>query len=166
MINWPGPVITSTTASDVDEELLNRCPVLTVNESREQTEAIHAQQRRAQTLEGLLAQSEKGYLARLHRNAQRRLRPLKVVNPYAEQLTFLSDKTRTRRDHMKYLTLIQSVALLHQYQRTVKRTEHRGSVIEYIEVQPSDIRLANRLAHEVWAGRWTRCRRRRGSCCC
>ncbi|AIX73978.1 hypothetical protein PSNIH2_09385 [Pantoea sp. PSNIH2] len=149
MINWPGPVITSTTASDVDEELLNRCLVLTVNESREQTEAIHAQQRRAQTLEGLLAQSEKGYLARLHRNAQRRLRPLKVVNPYAEQLTFLSDKTRTRRDHMKYLTLIQSVALLHQYQRTVKRTEHRGSVIEYIEVQPSDIRLANRLAHEV-----------------
>ncbi|WP_240149747.1 hypothetical protein, partial [Erwinia amylovora] len=76
-------------------------------------------------------------------------RPLKVVNPYAERLTFLSDKTRTRRDHMKYLTLIQAVALLHQYRRTVKRAEHRGEVLEYIEVQPSDIALANRLAHEV-----------------
>ena len=49
----------TTTAIDVDEELLNRCPVLTVNESREQTEAIHAAQRYAQTLEGLLASNEK-----------------------------------------------------------------------------------------------------------
>jgi len=50
---------------------------------------------------------------------------------------------------MKYLTLIQAVTLLHQYQREIKRAEHRGQVVEYVEVQPSDIRLANRLAHEV-----------------
>ncbi len=148
-VKGPVMLMLTTTASDVDEELLNRCLVLTVNESQEQTKAIHARQRQAQTLEGLLAGSEKGYLTRLHQNAQRLLRPLKVVNPYAEKLTFLSDKTRTRRDHMKYLTLIQSITLLHQYQREVKRAEHRGAVIEYIEVQPSDIALANRLAHEV-----------------
>lgn len=106
-------------------------------------------QRHGQTLEGLLAQSEKQHLTQLHRNAQRLLRPLKVVNPYAHQLTFLSDKTRTRRDHMKYLTLIQAVALLHQYQREVKRATHRGQVIEYIEVTKGDIRLATTLAHEV-----------------
>ena len=148
-VQGPVMLMLTTTASDVDEELLNRCLVLTVNESREQTEAIHAMQRKAQTLDGLLQSSEKQYLTRLHQNAQRLLRPLKVVNPYAEQLTFLSDKTRTRRDHMKYLTLIQAVALLHQYQREVKRVEHRGSFIEYIRVQPSDIRLANRLSHEI-----------------
>ncbi|WKV50860.1 hypothetical protein PL145_00795 [Dickeya fangzhongdai] len=139
----------TTTASDVDEELLNRCLVLTVNESREQTQAIHAMQRHGQTLAGLLQSSEKQYLTTLHQNAQRLLRPLKVVNPYADRLTFLSDKTRTRRDHMKYLTLIQSIALLHQYQREVKRVTHRGAVIEYIEVEKSDIALANHLAHEV-----------------
>ncbi len=148
-VKGPVMLMLTTTASDVDEELLNRCLVLTVNESREQTQAIHALQRRGQTLAGLLQVSEKGYLTRLHQNAQRLLRPLKVVNPYAEKLTFLSDKTRTRRDHMKYLTLIQAVALLHQYQRAVKRAEHRGQVLEYIEVQPSDIALANKLAHEV-----------------
>lgn len=148
-VKGPVMLMLTTTAIDVDEELLNRCLVLTVNESREQTQAIHAMQRQAQTLAGLLAVSEKGYLIKLHQNAQRLLRPLKVVNPYAEKLTFLSDKTRTRRDHMKYLTLIQAVALLHQYQRTVKRTAHRGEVLEYIEVQPSDIALANKLAHEV-----------------
>lgn len=50
---------------------------------------------------------------------------------------------------MKYLTLIQSIALLHQYQRKVKRVQHRGQWLEYIEVEKSDIELANRLAHEV-----------------
>ncbi|EKY6621713.1 toprim domain-containing protein, partial [Escherichia coli] len=148
-VQGPVMLMLTTTAIDVDEELLNRCLVLTVNESREQTQAIHAMQRHGQTLEGLLAQNEKQYLTQLHRNAQRLLRPLKVVNPYAHQLTFLSDKTRTRRDHMKYLTLIQAVTLLHQYQREVKRVTHRGQVIEYIEVTKDDIALATRLAHEV-----------------
>ncbi|MCT8347845.1 DNA primase, partial [Photorhabdus temperata] len=148
-VQGPVMLMLTTTAIDVDEELLNRCLVLTVNESREQTQAIHAMQRHRQTLAGLLADSEKGYLTQLHQNAQRLLRPLKVVNPYAHQLTFLSDKTRMRRDHMKYLTLIQAIALLHQYQREVKKTTHRGQVIEYIEVTQDDIALANQLAHEV-----------------
>ncbi|MCT2385928.1 CHC2 zinc finger domain-containing protein [Erwinia pyrifoliae] len=148
-VKGPVMLMLTTTAIDVDEELLNRCLVLTVNESREQTEAIHAMQRQGQTLEGLLMTSEKAHVTRLHQNAQRLIRPLKVVNPYASRLTFMSDKTRTRRDHMKYLTLIQSVALLHQYQREVKRVAHRGEVIEYIEVEREDIALANRLAHEI-----------------
>jgi DNA primase catalytic core len=148
-VKGPVMLMLTTTAIDVDEELLNRCLVLTVNESREQTEAIHAAQRYAQTLEGLLASNEKSYITQLHQNAQRLLRPLNVVNPFASQLTFMSDKTRTRRDHMKYLTLIQSVALLHQYQREVKQVEHRGQIVEYIEVQRSDIVLANQLAHEI-----------------
>jgi hypothetical protein len=50
---------------------------------------------------------------------------------------------------MKYLTLIKSIALLHQYQREIKRIERNGQVLEYIEVEPSDIELANELAHEV-----------------
>ncbi|MDR4880071.1 putative CHC2 zinc finger protein [Escherichia coli H605] len=148
-VKGPVMLMLTTTAIDVDEELLNRCLVLTVNESREQTEAIHAAQRYAQTLEGLLAANEKSYITTLHQNAQRLLRPLNVVNPFASQLTFMSDKTRTRRDHMKYLTLIQAIALLHQYQREIKRVEHRGQVVEYIEVTREDIALANRLAHEI-----------------
>ena len=148
-VKGPVMLMLTTTAIDVDEELLNRCLVLTVNESREQTEAIHAAQRYAQTLEGLLAANEKSYITALHQNAQRLLRPLNVVNPFASQLTFMSDKTRTRRDHMKYLTLIQAIALLHQYQREIKRVEHRGQVVEYIEVMREDIALANRLAHEI-----------------
>ena len=146
-----GPVMLflTTTAIDVDEELTNRCLVLTINESREQTRAIQAQQRSRRTLAGLMAQSEAEATHRLHRNAQRLLRPLAVVNPYAEQLTFLDDRTRTRRDHAKYLTLIETIALVHQHQRTLRTARSGGKVIEYIEATLDDIALANELAHEV-----------------
>ncbi len=146
-----GPVMLflTTTAIDIDEELLNRCVVLTVNESREQTAAIHAMQRSRQTLAGLLADADKDDIVNLHRNAQRLLRPLLVANPYAKELTFLDDKTRTRRDHMKYLTLIRSIALLHQYQRPIKTVNHKGKHLSYVEVTLQDIETANRLASEV-----------------
>lgn len=148
-VKGPVMLMLTTTAIDIDEELLNRCLVLSVNESREQTEAIHALQRQRQTLDGLLMDSEKSYLTELHQNAQRLIKPLTVVNPFAQQLTFTSDKTRSRRDHMKYLTLIQSITLLHQYQREVKTLTHRGQAIAYIEVNREDIQLANQLAHEI-----------------
>jgi len=146
-----GPVMLflTTTAIDIDEELLNRCLVLTVNESREQTRAIHAQQRHRQTLDGLLATTDRDAILAVHRNAQRLLQPLAVVNPHADRLTFLDDQTRTRRDHMKYLALIRAIALLHQYQRPMHTVQHRGQELRYIEVLPGDIAVANRLAHEV-----------------
>jgi DNA primase len=146
-----GPVMLflTTTAIDVDEELVNRCLVLTINESREQTRAIQAQQRSARTLAGLIAQDDAEAIERLHRNAERLLRPLAVVNPYAESLTFLDDRTRMRRDHAKYLTLIDAIALLHQHQREVRTLKCGERTIEYIEVTLEDIALANELAHEV-----------------
>ncbi|MHC8304890.1 CHC2 zinc finger domain-containing protein [Pseudomonas sp. PB3P13] len=148
-VKGPVMLMLTTTAIDVDEELLNRCLVLTINESREQTEAIHAAQRKKQTLDGLLADAEKQAITRLHQNAQRLIKTVAVVNPFADQLTFLSDKTRTRRDHMKYLTLIRCIALLHQHQRPIKHVEHRGKSLAYIEVTKGDIVLANRLAHDI-----------------
>src|SRR5271155_3650221 len=146
-----GPVMTflTTTAIDIDEELLNRCIVLTVNEDREQTQAIHRVQREAQTLEGLLKRRDREAILTVHRNAQRLLKPVFVANPYARELTFHDNQTRTRRDHMKYLTLIRTIALLHQYQRPTKTVEHHGRPVEYIEVALADIAVANRLAHEV-----------------
>ena len=148
-VEGPVMIFLTTTAIDLDEELLNRCLVLTVNEDREQTQAIHRKQREAQTLEGLLARHEREDLLKLHRNAQRLLKPIFVANPYARELTFLDRQTRTRRDHMKYLTLIRSLTLLHQYQRPRKTTLYRGKPVEYIEVTVNDIAMANQLAHEV-----------------
>jgi hypothetical protein len=148
-VQGPVMLMLTTTAIDVDEELLNRCLVLTVNESREQTRAIHERQRHRQTLAGLLASSDRDSLVTLHRNAQRLLQPVAVVNPYAEALSFSDHQTRARRDHAKYLSLISAIALLHQHQRLTQTVMHRGQTLVYIEATREDIQLANQVAHEV-----------------
>jgi DNA primase len=148
-VEGPVMIFLTTTAIDVDEELLNRCLVLTVDEDREQTRAIQRQQRLAKTIVGLRASQQKTAIVKLHQNAQRLLRPLAVVNNYADQLNFLDDQTRRRRDHTKYLTLIEAVALLHQYQRPVHSMNADGGAIQYIEVTPRDIAIANTLAEAV-----------------
>ncbi len=148
-VEGPVMIFVTTTSIEIDEELLNRCIMLAVNESREQTRAIHDLQRRMETLEGLLQLRERDYIYKLHRNAQRLLKPILVANPYARHLTFLDDATRTRRDNKKYLTLIRSIALLHQFQRPQKTTVVRGKPESYIEVTLDDIELANQLADEV-----------------
>ncbi len=148
-VEGPVAVLLTTTAAAIDEELQNRAIVLTVDEDRGQTRAIHERQRHAQTLPGMLARQERTAVVRLHQNAQRLLKPLLVVNPYADRLTFLDTKLRTRRDHVKYLTLIRAIALLHQAQRPVKQVEHQGRSIPYLEATLGDIEVANRLAAEV-----------------
>jgi len=148
-VEGPVMIFLTTTAIEIDEELLNRCLVLSIDEGRSQTQAIHRLQRAKRTLEGLIARAGRADILAVHRNAQRLLRPLAVLNPYARSLTFPDEATRTRRDHEKYLTLIDTITLLHQYQREVKTATRRGKLIEYVEVTLQDIALANDLAHEV-----------------
>jgi DNA primase catalytic core len=148
-VEGPVAIMLTTTAIDLDEELLNRCLVLSVDEDRDQTRAIHQHQREAETLEGLKRSKRQARLVKLHRNAQRLLRPLAVVNAYACELTFPDSCTRTRRDHEKYLALIRSVALLYQHQRPVRSEVVDGERVEYVEVELSDIAVANRIAAEV-----------------
>jgi DNA primase catalytic core len=148
-VSGPAAIFLTTTAVDVDEELLNRCLVLSVDEDREQTRAIHDSQRWAHTLDGMLARHRRDRVLKTHRDAQRLLEPVRVVIPHAEQLRFTDTRTRTRRDHVKYLTLISTIALLHQHQRAHKTASVAGETVTYIEATPGDIELANQLAHEI-----------------
>jgi len=152
-VEGPVMIFLTTTAIEIDEELLNRCLVLTVDEDREQTRAIHRIQREAQTLEGLFAKRRRQEIVTLHRNAQRLLKPLAVVNPYAGRLTFPDSLTRTRRDHMKFLTLIRAITLLFQYQRPLKTEtdplSNGGKALEYIESTREDVELAEDLIKQV-----------------
>jgi DNA primase len=148
-VEGPVALLLTTTARDIDEELMNRCLVLAVDEGREQTRAIHERQRARRTLEGMFAKRERQALIALHQNAQRLLRPLEVLNPYANHLTFPDQTTRLRRDHEKYLTLIDTIAFLHQHQRPIRSAERSGQRVEYIEVTIADITLANEIAHDV-----------------
>lgn len=146
-VEGPVMIFITTTSIDIDEELNNRCLILGVNESREQTRAIHRLQRERRTLKGQLLKKEKDKVLRVHRNAQRLLKAIPVINPYAERLTFMDDRTRTRRDHEKYLTLIDTIALLHQYLRPIKKAPE--GQLSYIEATLQDIETANQLADDI-----------------
>ena len=148
-VRGPVMIMLTTTAVELDEELVNRALVLTVDEGQAQTRAIHQRQRHRRTLDGLLASSVRAEVLAMHRNAQRLLAPVHVVNPYAPQLTFVDARTRTRRDHEKYLTLIDTVAFLHQHQRAPQTITRHGQTLTYITVTREDIAVANRLADAV-----------------
>ena len=152
-VEGPVMLMLTTTAIEIDEELMNRCLVLTVDESAAQTRAIHARQRERRTLAGLLAREHKQAIQSRHRHAQRLLKTLAVVNPYAEQLSFHAQHPRARRDHEKYLALIDTVALLHQHQRPIHRvacgTGDNARTLEYIEVTRADIEAAHAIANDV-----------------
>jgi len=148
-VRGPVAIFLTTTAVDVDEELLNRCLVLSVDEDREQTRRIHERQRERETLRGLVADRERHAVLKVHQDAQRLLEPVAVVNPFATRLAFSDARTRTRRDHVKYLTLIRAIALLHQHQRPRKTATVDGQAVSFIEVSREDVLLANRLANRV-----------------
>ncbi|HEX5399051.1 MAG TPA: CHC2 zinc finger domain-containing protein [Verrucomicrobiae bacterium] len=145
-VEGPVMIFLTTTAIDLDEELQNRCLTLAVDESAEQTGRIHRLQRERRTLAGLIARAERQDVLKKLRNAQRLLSSVDVLNPFAPSLTFATARTRNRRDHEKYLTLIDAIALLHQHQRET-RTLPNGQ--RFIEVTLDDIALANELAPEI-----------------
>lgn len=155
-VRGPVSLMITTTEVELDYETSNRFVTLTIDESREMTARILAKQRERETLEGLIQKAEAERVIRRHHNAQRLLRPLAVVNPYAKYLTYPSESLRARRDQQKYLGIIRAIAFLRQYQRPVKVKDlpspepgKEAAPREYIEVTIEDIEFANRLAGEV-----------------
>jgi DNA primase len=135
--------IEATTASAVNHENATRCFELTMDESKEQTERIHARMSLLRTERGLALRQEADALARRHWNVQRLLDPLPVVIPFADKLTFPSAWLRTRRDYARFLNLIEVSAFLHQHQR-----ERRGGAIV---AALADYATAYALAAEILA---------------
>jgi len=135
--------IEATTASSVNHENATRCFELSMDESREQTERIHERQRLQRTEAGLRLRQEAEAITRRHWNAQRLLEPAPVVIPYADKLSFPSAWMRTRRDHARFLNLIEVSAFLHQHQRE----KRNGAILASL----GDYAVAYALAGEVLA---------------
>jgi len=136
-VRGPVSIFVTTTRTDTDEETAGRFLVLSTDESEEQTRRILEAQRWAEAqLPG-----DRTAILRRHQNAQRLLRSMPVVNPFAPQLSFHHARLSARRDQKKYLLLIRAVALVHQHQRKIED----GAVV----VEPQDIEIAGRIADEA-----------------
>jgi DNA primase catalytic core len=133
--------IEATTESSVNHENATRCFELAMDESAEQTARIHERQRLMKTERGLHLREKAETIARKHWNAQRLLESLPVVIPFADRLTFPSHWMRTRRDHARFLNLIEVSAFLHQFQRE----RQNGAIV----ASADDYKVAYELSREV-----------------
>ncbi len=159
-----GPIayLETTTDAFLNPENTSRCFEIPLDESIAQTQRIHQHQRRARSLTGLKTKVGLSGLQRKHHNAQRLLEKIWVVIPYSEKLIFPDRLLRTRRDHERFLSLIEAAAFLHQHQRPRKTATLDGQTTTYIEATVQDYALAYRLALRVlWVSldelsRWSR----------
>lgn len=148
-VHGPISLVETSTSADVNPENLNRCFVIAIDETEEQTAEIHQLQRKNYTAEGFVTRKKHDQIIRKHIFAQRLLRPIQVFNPFAELLSFPTSKLRSRRDNEKFLRLINVICFLHQYQRAVQTlTLETGEKIEYIECGIADYRIAYDLLSE------------------
>jgi DNA-binding GntR family transcriptional regulator len=137
--------VMSGTSHDLNPENASRYFVVNADESREQTERIHEEQRRKYSLERLEAgRGGLETLIRAHQAAQRLLQKRQVVNDFAPLLGFPVSLMRSRRDHDRFLDLIACVCYVRQYQ---KRSEHVGAV-EFIRADLEDYKVAYRIMVE------------------
>ena len=153
VVQGPVALFITTTSISLDDELANRCLVLCIDESPAQTAAIQRKQRHARTLSGLVGDDDREAILHVHRNAQRLLRPLRVAIPGVEDLSFTDLRVRARRDHAKWLGLIEASALLHQFQRVVRTIEVNDNVVEFVEANNTDITIATELFNVVMGER-------------
>lgn len=146
-IHGPIAYMESTTDGHINPENANRCFELYLDESEAQTRAIFAAQRRARSLDGWRHERARASVAAAHHHAQRLLRSLKVIIPFVELIDFPPSWMRGRRDHDRFLSLIEGIAFLHQHQREIGR----DGAEEYIAASVADYAHAYELAHEVLA---------------
>lgn len=137
-----GPVCVSgaTTNTQIYEDNANRSFLLHVDETPQHADQVMHYQRRQQA--GLINEAEQNAWRELLRNAQRLLRPVKVINPYAIELDIPQCVFKKLRTNMHYLRLIEIITFYHQRQRTWKKNKNG---ILFIESSLQDIEWANYL---------------------
>ncbi len=144
-VEGPVSVAGCTTRESVYEDNSNRSFLLYIDESEIQDKKIMDYQRAISA--GKVNEEGQLQAAALLRNTQRVLKPIKVINPFAEYLELPQSVFKPRRTNSHYLQLIEAITFYHQYQREEKVNEATGEI--HIETTTEDIQEANHLITEV-----------------
>lgn len=144
-VEGPVSVAGCTTQESIYEDNSNRSFLLYIDESTEQDQRIMNYQRFMSA--GKINIQEQIESTGLLQNVQRLLKPIRVINPYAEYLELPQSVFKPRRTNSHYLQFIEAITFYKQYQREKKYDEATGE--EYIETTIEDIKEANELIIEV-----------------
>ncbi|WP_456440303.1 hypothetical protein [Psychroserpens sp.] len=140
-VEGPVSVAGCTTQESIYEDNSNRSFLLYIDESAEQDIRIMNYQRLMSA--GKVNEQEQIEATQLLQNVQRVLKPIKVINPYAEYLELPQSVFKPRRTNSHYLQFIEIITFYKQQQRERKYSEQTGE--EYIETTIEDIEEANEL---------------------
>jgi predicted transcriptional regulator len=144
-VEGPISVAGCTTQESIYEDNSNRSFLLYIDESQEQDIRIMNYQRRASA--GKLNEQDEINAVALLQNVQRILKPIKVINPFAEYLELPQSVFKPRRTNSHYLQFIEAITFYKQHQREKQYDTETGE--EYIETTIEDIQEANELITEV-----------------
>lgn len=147
-----GPIayLETTTNAQINYENATRCFEIYLDESAEQTRRIHQAQREAKTEDGLTKRANTEGIKTRHHNLQRMLKPIMVEIPFATMLDFPADNLRTRRDHERFLSLIEAITFLFQYQREQKEImAANGEKVICVVSTMDDYAMAYELAKDI-----------------
>jgi ABC-type dipeptide/oligopeptide/nickel transport system ATPase component len=133
-----------TTKERVYEDNANRCLLLYRDESKQHKDKIMAAQRKASA--GKMNELEQTKIKELFKDVQMILKPIKVVNPYAEKLVLPNRVFKPLRTNAHYLQFIEVITFYHQHQRPVKTS---ASGTKYIETTIQDVEWANKLMKDI-----------------
>jgi hypothetical protein len=149
-----GPAAMAVTGSNpnTDRETLSRFIVSSMDESREQTQAIHEHQLQQHSAECLATGHKRKVIERRHYAFQRLLQSIRVVIKQPQKIICTENRLNSRRDFPKVLRLIEAIAFLRQMQKEVKQ----GDGFNYIEVDDYDLALAQPLIHRLFGSRQLR----------
>ena len=144
-VEGPVSVAGCTTQEHIYEDNSNRSFLLYIDESVEQDKKIMDYQRLISA--GKVNQDQEYKAKELLKNVQRLLKPIRVVNPFAEYLELPQSVFKPRRTNSHYLQFIEAITFYKQYQREKLYAKDTGE--EYIETTIEDIEEANELITEV-----------------
>lgn len=112
-----GPIasMACTTKGEIYEDNMNRCFLIAVDETKEQTQRIIRYQN--QKASGKIDGQEERKSTEFIQNCIRMLKPCEVVNPYADKVNLPEEAHKIRRLNGLYQSFVKQMTLMNQYRR-------------------------------------------------
>lgn len=112
-----GPIasMACTTKGEIYEDNMNRCFLIAVDETREQTQRIitYQNQKASGKIDGQEERKATGFI----QDCIRMLKPHEVVNPYADRVNLPEEAHKIRRLNGLYQSFVKQMTLMNQYRR-------------------------------------------------
>lgn len=121
-----GPIasMACTTKGEIYEDNMNRCFLIAVDETSEQTKRIIQYQNKKAS--GKIDGQEEKKITEFIQNCLRMLKPCQVINPYADKVQLPEEAHKIRRLNDLYQSFVKQMTLMNQYRR---KKDKKGRLI-------------------------------------